>query len=187
MLAQRDSMVGRCVCRNSPFTSCRSSSFLVATLLEGGAVITNQATVSATLVATLNLPAQMTGGQSNGRRARRSGDRLRGSHRVASAHATGCRRHAPTVVCHERSSGRPVGRLPRDVTHSAWPPLQGMSRPSTLGHREPICPRTRVIQSRLRGAEVTHSVRPYCAVGCGLLVFLRARGQSPSRAIPTVP
>ena len=33
----------------------------MATLLEGGAVITNQAAVSATLVATLYLPAQMTG------------------------------------------------------------------------------------------------------------------------------
>jgi formate dehydrogenase major subunit len=48
-----------------------------------------------------------------------------------------------------------------------------MSRPGTLGHREPISPRTSVIQSRLRGAEVTHSVCPYCAVGCGLLVFTK--------------
>ena len=52
-----------------------------------------------------------------------------------------------------------------------------MSRPGTLGHREPISPRTRAIQSRLRGAEVTHSVCPYCAVGCGLLVF--TKGTSP--------
>src|ERR1700751_5467203 len=48
-----------------------------------------------------------------------------------------------------------------------------MSLPGTLGHREPISPRTSVIQSRLRGAEVTHSVCPYCAVGCGLLVFTK--------------
>jgi hypothetical protein len=56
-----------------------------------------------------------------------------------------------------------------------------MSQPGTLGHREPTCARTRVIQSRLRGAEVTHSLRPDCAVGCKPQVFLIARGQSPSR------
>ena len=50
-----------------------------------------------------------------------------------------------------------------------------MSRPGTLSHREPISPRTSAIQSRLRGAEVTHSVCPYCAIGCGLLVFTKGK------------
>jgi formate dehydrogenase major subunit len=44
----------------------------------------------------------------------------------------------------------------------------------TLGKHEPISPRTSAIQSRLRGAKVTHSVCPYCAIGCGLLVFTKA-------------
>ncbi len=50
-----------------------------------------------------------------------------------------------------------------------------MSRPGTLSHQEPISPRTSTIQSRLRGAEVTHSVCPYCAIGCGLLVFTKGK------------
>jgi len=50
-----------------------------------------------------------------------------------------------------------------------------VSRPGTLSHREPISPRTSAIQSRLRGAEVTHSVCPYCAIGCGLLVFTKGK------------
>ena len=48
-----------------------------------------------------------------------------------------------------------------------------MNRAGTLSRREPISPRTSAIQSRLRGAEVTHSVCPYCAIGCGLLVFTK--------------
>jgi len=50
------------------------------------------------------------------------------------------------------------------------PPVAG-----TLGRQEPISPRTSAIQSRLRGAAVTHSVCPYCAIGCGLLVFTKAK------------
>lgn len=41
--------------------------------------------------------------------------------------------------------------------------------------QEPFSPRTAATQSRLRGAEVTPSVCPYCAIGCGLLVFTKAR------------
>ena len=40
--------------------------------------------------------------------------------------------------------------------------------------QEPVSPRTAATQSRLRGAEVTQSVCPYCAIGCGLLVFTKA-------------
>ena len=50
-----------------------------------------------------------------------------------------------------------------------------MSRPGTLSHQEPISLRTSGIHSRLRGAEVTHSVCPYCAIGCGLLVFTKGK------------
>jgi formate dehydrogenase major subunit len=44
----------------------------------------------------------------------------------------------------------------------------------TMSKREPFSPRTAATQSRLRGAEVTQSVCPYCAIGCGLLVFTKA-------------
>src|SRR5262249_12780370 len=54
--------------------------------------------------------------------------------------------------------------------------LPDMNRSGTLSHLEPISPRTSAIQSRLRGAEVTHSVCPYCAIGCGLLVFTKGGG-----------
>jgi formate dehydrogenase major subunit len=40
--------------------------------------------------------------------------------------------------------------------------------------QEPFSSRTAATQSRLRGAEVTQSVCPYCAIGCGLLVFTKA-------------
>jgi formate dehydrogenase major subunit len=40
--------------------------------------------------------------------------------------------------------------------------------------QEPFSRRTAATQSRLRGAEVTQSVCPYCAIGCGLLVFTKA-------------
>jgi hypothetical protein len=43
-----------------------------------------------------------------------------------------------------------------------------------MSKREPFSPRTAATQSRLRGAEVTQSVCPYCAIGCGLLVFTKA-------------
>jgi formate dehydrogenase major subunit len=37
--------------------------------------------------------------------------------------------------------------------------------------REPFSPQTLAKSSRLRGATVTESVCPYCAVGCGQLIF----------------
>jgi formate dehydrogenase major subunit len=37
--------------------------------------------------------------------------------------------------------------------------------------REPFSPQTLAKASRLRGATVTESVCPYCAVGCGQLIF----------------
>jgi formate dehydrogenase major subunit len=43
-----------------------------------------------------------------------------------------------------------------------------------MNNKEPLSPRTAATQSRLRGAEVTQSVCPYCAIGCGLLVYTKA-------------
>jgi formate dehydrogenase major subunit len=39
--------------------------------------------------------------------------------------------------------------------------------------KQPFSPRTSAIHSRLRGATVSHSVCPYCAIGCGQLVYTR--------------
>src|SRR6185437_9243286 len=39
--------------------------------------------------------------------------------------------------------------------------------------REPCSPQTAAKTSRLRGATVTESVCPYCAVGCGQLVYTK--------------
>ena len=38
---------------------------------------------------------------------------------------------------------------------------------------QPFSVRTSNIQSRLRGAKVTHGVCPYCAIGCSQLVYTR--------------
>jgi formate dehydrogenase major subunit len=40
--------------------------------------------------------------------------------------------------------------------------------------REPFSPQTLAKTSRLRGATVTESVGPYCAVGCGQLISTKA-------------
>ncbi len=40
--------------------------------------------------------------------------------------------------------------------------------------REPFSPQTAAKASRLRGATVTESVCPYCAVGCGQLIYTKA-------------
>ena len=42
--------------------------------------------------------------------------------------------------------------------------------------REPFSPQTLAKASRLRGATVTESVCPYCAVGCGQLILSKAGG-----------
>src|SRR5436309_7572795 len=39
---------------------------------------------------------------------------------------------------------------------------------------EPFSPQTAAKSSRLRGATVTESVCPYCAVGCGQLIYTKA-------------
>jgi formate dehydrogenase major subunit len=49
--------------------------------------------------------------------------------------------------------------------------LNLFSRPQTC--REPFSPRSVAKTSRLRGATVTESVCPYCAVGCGQLIFTK--------------
>ena len=38
---------------------------------------------------------------------------------------------------------------------------------------QPVSPQTAAKASRLRGAEVTESVCPYCAVGCGQLIYTK--------------
>ncbi len=52
------------------------------------------------------------------------------------------------------------------------------SLPLTAAQRrfenEPFSPLTRQKASRLRGATVTESVCPYCAVGCGQLIYTKA-------------
>src|SRR5437588_2145424 len=48
-------------------------------------------------------------------------------------------------------------------------PLWSHSQPST----EPFSPQTAQKASRLRGATVTESVCPYCAVGCGQLIYTK--------------
>ena len=48
-------------------------------------------------------------------------------------------------------------------------PLSAHPRPS----REPFSPQTAAKTSRLRGAAVTEAVCPYCAVGCGQLIYTK--------------
>jgi formate dehydrogenase major subunit len=48
-------------------------------------------------------------------------------------------------------------------------PLSSHPQPS----REPFSPQTAAKTSRLRGATVTESLCPYCAVGCGQLVYTK--------------
>lgn len=61
--------------------------------------------------------------------------------------------------------------------------------------REPFSLQTLAKASRLRGATVTESVCPYCAVGCGQLIFskggelidIEGDPESPSVAVTFVP
>ncbi len=46
-------------------------------------------------------------------------------------------------------------------------------RRMTMSHKAPLSPRTAVLHSRYRGAKQRHGICPYCAVGCGLIIFLR--------------
>ncbi|MFN8485787.1 MAG: hypothetical protein U0768_22330 [Anaerolineae bacterium] len=39
--------------------------------------------------------------------------------------------------------------------------------------KQPFSPRTSAVHSRLRGATVTHGVCPYCAIGCGQLIYTK--------------
>src|SRR5438270_12017526 len=49
-------------------------------------------------------------------------------------------------------------------------PLSAHPQPS----REPFSRQTLAKSSRLRGANVTQSICPYCAVGCGQLIYTKA-------------
>ena len=52
-------------------------------------------------------------------------------------------------------------------------PLFLHTKPPDPRH-EPFSPQTAAKASRLRGATVTESVCPYCAVGCGQLIYTKA-------------
>src|SRR5439155_11842409 len=88
---------------------------------------------------------------------------------------------------HEHQTWRQARRdgapLPLPVAHvralaqqhaASGPRDGGRKGRETMTKQEPVSPRTAATQSRLRGAEVTQSVCPYCAIGCGLLVFTKA-------------
>src|SRR5262245_49617309 len=47
------------------------------------------------------------------------------------------------------------------------------SRSDVSSSSEPFSPQTSAKTSRLRGATVTESVCPYCAVGCGQLIYTK--------------
>ena len=51
-------------------------------------------------------------------------------------------------------------------------PIFSLSRPARP-ECEPISPQTSAKASRLRGAAVTESICPYCAVGCGQLIYTK--------------
>lgn len=53
-------------------------------------------------------------------------------------------------------------------------------------HREPFSLQTLEKGSRLRGATVTEGICPYCAAGCGQLIFSKGANLSTSRATPKV-
>ncbi len=39
--------------------------------------------------------------------------------------------------------------------------------------KQPLSPRTSALHSRLRGAQITHGVCPYCAIGCAQLIYTK--------------
>jgi formate dehydrogenase major subunit len=54
-----------------------------------------------------------------------------------------------------------------------WPLIQQILRRADGTGAEAMSPRTRALTTRTSGAAVARSVCPYCAVGCGQLVFHR--------------
>jgi formate dehydrogenase major subunit len=78
----------------------------------------------------------------------------------------------------------PLGRLPKPKRGGApgsritlmatrWPFLQQLFRGSDGTGADAMSDRTRALSMRTEGASVARSVCPYCAVGCGQLVFHR--------------
>jgi formate dehydrogenase major subunit len=55
----------------------------------------------------------------------------------------------------------------------AWPLLRQLRGGTDGTGEDGMSPRTRELEMRTKGAEVCPSVCPYCAVGCGQLVFHR--------------
>jgi formate dehydrogenase major subunit len=54
-----------------------------------------------------------------------------------------------------------------------WPLLRQIAEARNGDGAESMTDRTRTLQPRLAGAAVSRSICPYCAVGCGQLVFHR--------------
>ena len=54
-----------------------------------------------------------------------------------------------------------------------WPAFRQIAEGRRGTGEEAMSPATRALQPKTAGAEVTRSVCPYCAVGCGQLVFHR--------------
>ncbi len=53
-------------------------------------------------------------------------------------------------------------------------PLPSFRRLPTRSSAQPFSPRTVEKTSRLRGATATESICPYCAVGCGQIIYTKA-------------
>ncbi len=61
-----------------------------------------------------------------------------------------------------------------EISENGARPRSGLRRLLSLsGDPQPVSPRTAGLRPRIEGAEVTPSVCPYCAVGCGQRVYHR--------------
>lgn len=58
--------------------------------------------------------------------------------------------------------------------HAKSAPPEHTKWPTPDSHSQPVSPNTIAKHSRLRGANSSRSVCPYCAVGCGQLVYTKA-------------
>src|SRR5687768_7228736 len=75
------------------------------------------------------------------------------------------------------SNPRHPNRIPSSSVWSPQPPGGDMSAPPRWSHSPPSCEpfSQQSVQkaSRLRGATVTEGLCPYCAVGCGQLIYTK--------------
>src|SRR5262245_16922893 len=101
--------------------------------------------------------------------------------RDAGAYTIASRTCGPgTTTIAASSVVRPVGKpaLAKVVSGSRWSWRSArrrtpMATTRQRTERQPYSPQTVAKTSRLRGATVTESVCPYCAVGCGQLVYAK--------------